>query len=72
MITAEECKRHLAECQALGSAPHLTIRRATAIMAICRAWFVLARELARYHAVVQAEDAPQRADHSHRAGDKRG
>lgn len=39
-----------------GEAPDISMRRATALMAVCHAWFVLGREVARYQAVVKNED----------------
>ena len=38
MITAEQCKTYLEECKVLGSAPDISTRRATAVMAVCHAW----------------------------------
>jgi hypothetical protein len=56
MITSEQCKAYLAECRELGSAPDISSRRATAIMAICRAWVTLSREVAVYDIVLKNED----------------
>ena len=56
MITSEQCKDHLEECRELGSARNMSNRRATAIMAICRAWITLSREVARYEIVLKDED----------------
>lgn len=53
MITSEQCKAHLDECRKLGGAPAISPRRATAIMAICRAWVTLSREVARYDIVLK-------------------
>jgi hypothetical protein len=62
MISSECCKRYLSQCQELGSAPGISIRRATAVMAVCRAWVMLGREVAHYHAVVKHEEPrPRRA-----------
>jgi hypothetical protein len=46
----------LAECRALGTAPDISIHRATAIMAVARAWTVLAQHVAHYDAIVNAEN----------------
>jgi hypothetical protein len=56
MITTAQCKTFMDECQVLGMAPEISNRRATAIMAICRAWIVLSREVDRYDAVLKDED----------------
>jgi hypothetical protein len=56
MITAEQCQAHIQECHKLGSAQNISNRRATAIMAICRAWVTLGREVARYNIIVKDED----------------
>jgi hypothetical protein len=55
MITSEQCEAHLDECRKLGGAPDISLRRATAIMAICRAWIKLSREVARYHIVLKTK-----------------
>jgi hypothetical protein len=56
MITSEQCKAYLDECRELGRAPDVSPRRATAIMAICRAWVMLSREVARYDIVLKDEN----------------
>jgi hypothetical protein len=56
MITSEQCKAYLDECRELGSARDISNQRATAIMAICRAWITLSREVARYDIVLKDED----------------
>jgi hypothetical protein len=55
MISLAECRAHLAECQAIGTDPSISIRRATAAMAVCRAWMALAGAIARYHGIVKDE-----------------
>lgn len=55
MITSEQCKAYLEECRELGSEPNISNQRATAIMAICRAWIALSREIACYEAVLKNE-----------------
>jgi hypothetical protein len=57
MITSEQCEAHLDECRKLGGAPDISLRRATAIMAICRAWVTLSRELTQYNIVLKDEDS---------------
>jgi hypothetical protein len=56
MITPEQCKAYSEECRELGSAQNISNRRATAIMAICRAWITLSREVTRYDIVLKDED----------------
>jgi hypothetical protein len=56
MITSEQCKTYLDECRELGCVRNISNQRATAIMAICRAWIMLSREIARYDIVLKDED----------------
>ena len=51
MITAAQCKTYLSECEMLGTKADISIQRATAILAVRRAWVVLAQQVARYDAV---------------------
>ena len=55
MITQAECKTHLAKCQALGTDPTISQRKATAIMAICHALLSLEQVVIRFDAVVKDE-----------------
>jgi hypothetical protein len=55
MITSEQCKSPLKECEAMGTAPEISIQRATAVMGICHALVALAQRLKRYDRVVQQE-----------------
>jgi uncharacterized protein related to proFAR isomerase len=55
MISADECKTRLIDCQTLGTSADISIERATAVMAVCRAWVVLGGAVARYEAVVLKE-----------------
>jgi hypothetical protein len=41
MITLEDCKVYLSECQALAAEAKPSLRRATAVMAVCDAWLAL-------------------------------
>jgi hypothetical protein len=41
MISLEECKAYLSECQALPAEAKLSLGRATAVMAVCHAWLAL-------------------------------
>lgn len=56
MITSEQCQSYLDECRKLGGAPDISLRRATALMAICRAWVALSRAIAHYNIVLKDED----------------
>ena len=41
MISLEDCKAYLSECQALAEEAKLSLRRATAVIAVCHAWLAL-------------------------------
>jgi hypothetical protein len=56
MITAAQCKSFIIECDAVGTAPDISIRRATAAMAICYALTAVAGHVARYDAIVKEEE----------------
>jgi hypothetical protein len=58
MITAAQCKTYLTECEAAGTAPEISIQRATAAMAICHALITLAHHVAHYDAIVKKEGKP--------------
>ena len=55
MISLEKCEAYLNECQALGAEGKLTLRRATAVMAVCHAWLAL-RDACEYETIVGEED----------------
>ena len=59
MISLEKCEAYLNECQALGAEGKLTLRRATAVMAVCHAWLALSDAVREYETIVGEEDAPQ-------------
>jgi hypothetical protein len=50
MITAAQCKSYLTECRSVGTAPNISLQRATAAMAICQALTALANRVAHYDA----------------------
>ena len=58
MITSEQCKSYLAECEVvvLGTASGLSIHRAIALMGVCHALVALGECLKRYERVVQEEN----------------
>jgi hypothetical protein len=56
MITSEQCKTYLTECEAMKNSPEISIQRATAIMGVCYALTALAQRLKRYDGVVQEEN----------------
>jgi hypothetical protein len=56
MITSGQCEAYLEECRELGVTRNISNRRATAIMAICRAWITLSREVAGYDIILKDED----------------
>jgi hypothetical protein len=43
------------ECRKLAASPDISIQRATAAMAVCRAWRMLREHVARYHTIVNEE-----------------
>ena len=55
MITAAECKTRQVECQVQGTDPDIPMRRAVAIMAVCRAWSVMSRVVAEYEFILKEE-----------------
>jgi len=56
VISLEKCGAYLNECQALGAEGKLTLRRATAVMAVCHAWLALSDAVREYETVVGEED----------------
>lgn len=57
MITSAECQSRIAQCQAIGTNPAISIQRATAVMAICHAFLALNRLVLRYETIVSDEEA---------------
>jgi hypothetical protein len=57
MITSEQCKAYITECDVMGTSLKISIQRATAVMGICHALQALQERLLRYEAVVQEEGA---------------
>jgi hypothetical protein len=55
MITSAQCKTSLAECEELGAAKDITIRRAAALMAVSDALNTLVWRLDRYERIVKEE-----------------
>jgi hypothetical protein len=55
MITIAQCKRFIEQCKVAGADPQISVRRATAIMAICRALVAVDAELAKLNVIVKAE-----------------
>ena len=60
MIPLEDCKAYLSECQALADEGKLSLRRATAVMAVCHAWLALRDAIFTYEAIAAEEDAVRR------------
>ena len=48
MTTANQCEAYAAEYQARGTAPDISIQRATALMSISQSWTTLAGQLDRW------------------------
>jgi hypothetical protein len=59
MISLEDCKAYLSECQALAAEGKLSLRRATAVMAVCNAWLALRDAIFTYETIAAEEDASQ-------------
>ena len=57
MITSEQCKIYLTECEVMGTSREISVQRATALMGICQALAALEQRLRRYDGVVQKEMA---------------
>ena len=59
MISLEDCKAYLSECQALSEEAKLSLRRATAVIAVCHAWLALREAIFTYETIAAEEDAAQ-------------
>ena len=57
MITLKQCMAHLSDCEALAAKGKLTLGRATAVLAVCNAWFVLHYAVRKYKSIGREEDA---------------
>ncbi len=55
MITAAECKARMFACAKLAGDPNITMRRATAIMGVCRTWSQMEHRVEEYEAVLRQE-----------------
>jgi hypothetical protein len=55
MISLKQCQAYLNECEALGAEAKLTLRRATAVMAVCHAWLALSDAVREYETIVGEE-----------------
>jgi hypothetical protein len=55
MITAAQCRTYATDCQHRGIAAGISIRRATALLAMSRSWSVLANQVERYDAILKEE-----------------
>ena len=55
----EDCKAYLSECQALAEEAKLSLRRATAVIAVCHAWLALRDAIFTYETIAAEEDAAQ-------------
>lgn len=59
MISLKQCQAYLNECDALGVEAKLTLRRATAVLAVCHAWLALHDAVRKYKTIVGEENASQ-------------
>jgi hypothetical protein len=55
MITSAECKTYSDNCHAVATDPEVSIRRATAAMAVCRILIQLGAELTTYERIIVDE-----------------
>jgi hypothetical protein len=55
MITAAQCRTYATDCQYRGIAAGISIRRATALLAMSRSWSALANQVERYDAILKEE-----------------
>ena len=58
MISIEKCEAYLTSAKPW-ERKKLTLRRATAVMAVCHAWLALSDAVREYETIVGEEDAPQ-------------
>ena len=56
MTTANQCEAYAAEYQARGTAPDISIQRATALMSISQSWTTLAGQLDQLAQIIKDED----------------
>ena len=56
MITSEQCKTYLSECEVMGTSPEISSQRATAILGVYHALAALTQRLKRYDGVVREEN----------------
>jgi hypothetical protein len=56
MISSAQCKAFIDQCQVAGADPEISIRRATATMAVCRALMVVVAELSKLDTIIKAEN----------------
>src|SRR4051812_3272997 len=56
MITTAQCQAFIDQSQLAGTDPEISIWRATATMAVCRALMVVGVELAKLDAIIKAEE----------------
>ena len=57
MISLKQCVAYLNDCEALAAKVKLTLRRATAVLAVCHAWLALHDAVRKYKTIVGEEDA---------------
>lgn len=55
MITAAQCRTYATDCQGRGMAAGISIRRASALLAMSRSWSALANQVERYNAILKEE-----------------
>ena len=70
MTTANQCEAYAAEYQARGTAPDISIQRATALMSISQSWTTLAGQLDRLAQIIKDEDEEGGLDQQNSATDR--
>jgi hypothetical protein len=55
IVTAEDCRAHIAECLRLRNTGKVSPRRVAALMAMTASWIALANQIERYETVLKDE-----------------
>ena len=60
MISLKQCQAYLNECEALAADAKLSVRRATAVIAVCHAWLALSDAVRKYETIAGRKMLPKR------------
>jgi hypothetical protein len=55
VITAQQCRAFAANCVTLGADTHISMQRATILLAMSRSWTNLANQIDRYEPTMKEE-----------------